>query len=75
MCPKDDAHLTIEYVDYYVIIPSINFFSDDYDLTKNKLGECGNYVKQGYEYESGTNVHFLTIDEILKYNSVAKADG
>jgi UDP-N-acetylglucosamine 4,6-dehydratase len=75
MCPKDDAHLTIEYVDYYVIISSVNFFSDDYDLTKNKLGECGNYVKQGYEYESGTNTHFLTIDEILKYNSVAKADG
>jgi len=69
MCPKDDSHLTIEYDDHYVIIPSINFFSDNYDLTKNKLGECGNYVKQGYEYDSGTNPWFLSINEIINYNN------
>jgi UDP-N-acetylglucosamine 4,6-dehydratase/5-epimerase len=71
MCPKDDSHLTLEYTNHYVIIPSINFFSDDYDLTTNKLNEKGAYVQQGAEYDSGTNPHYLSIDEILEYNSRA----
>ncbi len=71
MCPKDDSHLTIEYEDHYVIMPSINFFSKNYDLTVNKLGERGSYVKQGSEYNSGTNMVFLSIDEIINYNSRA----
>jgi UDP-N-acetylglucosamine 4,6-dehydratase len=71
MCPKDDSHLTLEYTNHYVIIPSINFFSDDYDLTTNKLNEKGTYVQQGAEYDSGTNPHYLSIDEILEYNSRA----
>jgi UDP-N-acetylglucosamine 4,6-dehydratase/5-epimerase len=71
MCPKDDSHLTIEYNDHYVISPSINFFSKNYDLTINKLGEKGERVKQGMEYDSGTNTHFLSIDEIIDYNSKA----
>jgi len=69
MCPKDDSHLTIEYSDHYVISPSINFFSSNYDLTVNKLGEKGKGVKQGMEYNSGTNPHFLNADEIIDYNS------
>ena len=68
MCPKDDSHLTIEYTDYYVITPSIKFFLNNYNLTKNKLGEQGQYVEQGYEYDSGTNPYFLSIDEIIQYN-------
>ncbi len=71
MCPKDDSHLTIEYANHYVIIPSISFFSKNYDLTTNKLNEKGEYVKQGTEYDSGTNPHFLSIDEIIDYNNRA----
>jgi UDP-N-acetylglucosamine 4,6-dehydratase len=71
MCPKDDSHLTIEYHDHYVIIPSINFFSSNYDLTVNKLGERGEYVPQGSEYNSGTNPYFLSLDEIVDYNNRA----
>ena len=69
MCPQDDSHLTLEYEDHYVIIPSINFFSRDYDLSVNKLGERGVYVEQGAEYNSGTNPHFLEAEEIRDYNS------
>ena len=70
MCPQDDSHLTLEYEDHYVIIPSINyFFSRDYDLSVNKLGERGVYVEQGAESNSGTNPHFLEVDEIRDYNS------
>ena len=69
MCPKDDSHLTIEYLDHYVIIPSIDFFSNNHDFSVNKIREQGKYVKQGYEYDSGTNAHFLNIDEIIQYNT------
>jgi UDP-N-acetylglucosamine 4,6-dehydratase/5-epimerase len=68
MCPKDDSHLTIEFKDHYVITPSINFFSNNLDFSLNRLGEKGEYVKQGHEYDSGTNTYFLSIDEIIQYN-------
>ena len=68
MCPADDSHLTIEFEDYFVIAPSITFFSRENDFTSNSIGEVGVAVKQGTEYNSGTNPHFLTIDEIISYN-------
>jgi UDP-N-acetylglucosamine 4,6-dehydratase len=71
MCPKDDAHLTIEYSDHYVIIPSIDFFSNNRDFSVNKLGEQGEFVSQEYEYNSGTNPYFLDINEIVQYNADA----
>jgi UDP-N-acetylglucosamine 4,6-dehydratase len=69
MCPFDDSHLTIEFMDYFVITPSIRFFSCENDFTKNSLGEEGKAVDLGSEYNSGTNPHFLTLDEITVYNS------
>ena len=68
MCPKDDSHLTIEFKDYFVITPSIKFSSSSYDPTVSKLNEKGKYVNQGYEYDSGSNPHFLSTNEILQYN-------
>jgi len=68
MCPADDSHLTIEYDDHYVITPSIRFFSKNHDLSVNKLGEKGVSVKHGEKYDSGTNPHFLTLEEIRDYN-------
>ncbi len=68
MCPADDSHHTIEYDDHFVIAPSVIFYSTDFDFTKNQLGESGKYVEHGFEYQSGTNDHFLTVDEIKEYN-------
>ncbi len=68
MCPADDSHHTIEYDDHFVIAPSVIFYSTDFDFTKNQLGESGEYVEHGFEYQSGTNDHFLSIDEIKEYN-------
>jgi UDP-N-acetylglucosamine 4,6-dehydratase len=68
MCPADDSHLTVEFEDYFVISPSITFFSRENDFTSNSLGEVGVVVKQGAEYNSGTNPHFLNIEEIIRYN-------
>lgn len=70
MCPRDDSHLTIEFSDHYVIKPGIKFFSRNNGFQKNALGEEGNMVSQGFEYNSGDNPHFLTIPEILKYNQL-----
>ena len=69
MCPSDDSHLTIEFSDHFVIIPSIVFFSRKNNFTSNSIGEIGEFVKQGSEYNSGTNPHFLNVDEIKKYNN------
>ena len=68
MCPKDDSHLTIEFENHYVIIPSINFFASGCNFTLNNIGEKGTYVNQGYEYDSGTNPYFLNNEEIIQYN-------
>jgi UDP-N-acetylglucosamine 4,6-dehydratase len=67
MCPADDAHLTLEFGDHYVIKPTIQF-SGCVDFTENKLGECGRAVEQGFEFHSGKNPHFLDIEEIIKMN-------
>jgi UDP-N-acetylglucosamine 4,6-dehydratase len=68
MCPADDSHLTVEFKDYFVIAPSITFFTRDNDFTSNAIGDIGKIVEQGYEYNSGTNPHFLNLDEIRNYN-------
>lgn len=68
MCPADDSHLTIEFDDHYVIRPSIKFYDHETDFTKNRLGETGTPVEQGFAYDSGTNPHFLSVDELANMN-------
>lgn len=63
MCPADDSHLTLEFPDHFVIRPTITFLSP-VDYTTNLLGEKGQPVEQGFEYNSGTNPHFLTVQEL-----------
>ncbi len=63
MCPRDDSRLTLEFADHYVIRPSIQFTSQA-DFRTNRLGERGSEVDDGFEYESGSNRHFLAVPEI-----------
>jgi UDP-N-acetylglucosamine 4,6-dehydratase len=72
MCPADDSHLTIEFNDHYVIAPSITFQSGNNDFTTNAMGEDGKDVEQGFEYNSGKNEHFLSIDELKEYDKWAE---
>jgi len=69
MCPADDSHLTLEFADHYVIKPTI-LYSGRADFSVNKLGETGQPVEPGFEYHSGRNPHFLTVDEIVALNHV-----
>lgn len=63
MCPADDSNHTLEFEDHYVITPSISFQSNKV-YSVNAEGAEGHKVPDGFEYNSGTNPHFLTIDEI-----------
>jgi UDP-N-acetylglucosamine 4,6-dehydratase len=70
MCPRDDWHLTLEFADHYLIRPTIQF-SREVDFTTSRLGETGQSVPQGFEYHSGRNPHFLTVEEIRAFNRLA----
>ncbi|MDO8330177.1 MAG: UDP-N-acetylglucosamine 4,6-dehydratase (inverting) [Fluviicoccus sp.] len=71
MCPADDSHLTLEFHDHFVLCPTITFTSRGNSFSLNNLGEKGEPVKMGCEYNSGTNPHFLTVDEIVSFNKAA----
>ena len=70
MCPSDDSHLTLKFHDHFVIKPTIQF-SGVVDFSVNKLGETGQLVEYGFEYNSGKNAHFLTTEEIVAFNLIS----
>ena len=63
MCPRDDSHLTLAFDDHYVIRPTIQF-NVAVDHSRNAVGERGAPVAEGFEYNSGTNARFLSVDEL-----------
>lgn len=63
MCPRDDSHLTLEFGDHYVIQPAIRFGTDR-DFARNDEGDRGAPVPEGFEYNSGSNPHFLTVEDL-----------
>lgn len=66
MCPRDLYYDTIEFADHYVIRPAIEFRNIDYTI--NALGEKGELVPDGFDYNSGNNPHFLTVEELRAMN-------
>lgn len=63
MCPADDSRHVLEFRDHYVIQPGI-IFSSRPDYSVNGEGEAGTPVEDGFEYSSGNNPVFLTVEEI-----------
>jgi UDP-N-acetylglucosamine 4,6-dehydratase len=72
MCPADDSHLTLEFRDHFVITPTILFTDHNNKFSPNKIGEQSSPVEQGFEYNSGKNEHFLSVEEIIKFNKLAE---
>lgn len=72
MCPADDSHLTLEFDDHFVLKPTIQF-SGAVDFSINRVGERGVSVEQGFEYHSGKNPRFLSVEEIVDFNHMAGA--
>ena len=71
MCPADDSHLTLKFHDHFVLRPTITFNDRANDFSVNKLDEKGAPVEQGFEYNSGSNEQFLSIEEIVQINHLA----
>ena len=67
MCPSDLYYETVEFPDHFVIKPSIEF-TEKIDYTTNALGEHGQMVEDGFDYNSGNNPHFLTVEELKAMN-------
>ena len=67
MCPIDDSHLTLEFADHFVIRPTIQFNRPS-DFSISALGEAGTSVPESFEYNSGTNRHFLGVAELRAMN-------
>ena len=65
MIPRDDARLCVEFEDFYLLKPTINF-NTPIDYTCTALGERGVAVQADFEYSSHTNDKWLKGDEILK---------
>tara|TARA_B100001057_G_scaffold501079_1_gene620315 strand:- start:12599 stop:13618 length:1020 start_codon:yes stop_codon:yes gene_type:complete len=64
MCPKESSSHTLEFDNFFII------FSSDVDTDKKikefqkKINKKGKKVEENFEYSSGTNNHFLSIQEI-----------
>ena len=63
MCPSDDAHLTLEFSDYYLIKPTI-IFNTQPDFNVSGLGEKGRAVPDCFCYDSGSNPNVLSVNQI-----------
>lgn len=74
MCPKDDSHLTVEFENHYTIMPTITFNDKNPNYLESAIGEAGKSVEQGFEYNSGNNSHFFTVDEIRSLNKKVFAE-
>ena len=57
MIPKDDAHRTLEYDTHYIVQPDFRFFNRRFN------SESGKPVLEDFEYNSGTNLWKLSIEE------------
>lgn len=58
MISKDDARRTLEFGAYYVVQPDFQFFGDRF------RNEGGKTVPEDFEYSSGANTWWLTVEEL-----------
>jgi UDP-N-acetylglucosamine 4,6-dehydratase len=65
MVPADDARHTLEYDDYYTIVPTFQ----DWDARAYMKQNGGKPCTNEFVYSSETNSHWLTVDELLKMSA------
>jgi FlaA1/EpsC-like NDP-sugar epimerase len=63
MITSTDSLSTIEFDSYFVIMPSYPQWDVDAFCLTSSSGP-GEYCEPGFSYDSGTNPHFLTVDEL-----------
>ena len=65
LCPKEDAQNTIEFKNFYIIKPTINFNKKkNYNFLPTK--EKGKYVKKDFEYTSNNALDSKSKNSIKK---------
>lgn len=64
MITLSDAHNTVEFDNYYVILPSAKPSWDTKKFIQESNGVSGKIVTEDFCYNSGTNINFLTVEEI-----------
>ena len=74
MCPKEYAHLTINFKDYFVILPE--YLSSKIKKLKymNSKKEIGTLVNSNFDWNSKNNKNFLSIKEIKNILSKIEND-
>lgn len=59
MITKDDSRMTYEYEKHYIIYPHFNWWNSQQYMTPG-----GKLVEEGFEYDSGKNTEWLSINEL-----------
>jgi UDP-N-acetylglucosamine 4,6-dehydratase (inverting) len=60
MITATDAMSTLEFENYFVILPSMPLW----DVDRYMKTFSGDYCRTGFAYSSGTNIDFLTVEEL-----------
>jgi UDP-N-acetylglucosamine 4,6-dehydratase len=68
MVPVDDARNTLEYDDYFAILPAFDGWSAEKYRTENGGTAC----RDGFSYGSDTNTWWLTVDEMRELAGLHK---
>ena len=63
MITTTDAIATLEFEKYFVILPSLQLW-DVEKFRKEGSGKPGSQCEYGFNYDSGTNKHFLTVAQL-----------
>lgn len=58
MVTKEDSMLTYEYDKHFIVYPHFDWWNP------SKIQEGGKRVEQGFEYSSGNNTQWLTVEQI-----------
>lgn len=59
-----DAYNTIEFQDYYVLLPVLESNWSVEEFIRESNGQAGQRVPLDFSYNSGTNKHFLSVEEL-----------
>lgn len=59
MITKDDSRSTFEYEKHYIIYPEFDWWK-----SKRHFTEGGKPIEEGFEYNSGTNTDWLSVDDL-----------
>ena len=60
MVTREDSMLTYEYDKHFIVYPHFDWWKND------KIQVGGKKVEQGFEYSSGTNTEWLSVEQIQK---------